>query len=62
MFERFDELPEAAGPSVRQCHVLVPGFTPIVVIGVLAAPDTVEIAGFDDDPDYWDMVENDPRD
>jgi hypothetical protein len=60
-FEHFDTLPEAVGPAVRQCHVLVPGFTPIVFIGVLVEPDLVEIAGFDDDPDYWDMIENDPH-
>lgn len=59
-FERFDLLPEAVGGSVRQCHVLIPAFTPIVFIGVLVGPDLVEIAGFDDDPDYWDLVENDP--
>lgn len=61
-FEHFDTLLEAAGPSVRQCHVLVPGFTPVVFIGVLVAPDLVEIAAFDDDPDYWDLAESDPRD
>jgi hypothetical protein len=60
-FERFDSLPETVGPSVRHCHVLVPGFTPIVFIGVLVEPDLVEIAGFDEDPDYWDLIENDPR-
>lgn len=60
-FERFDLLPQAAGPSVRQCHVLVPGFPPIVFMGVLVESDLVEIAGFADDPDYWDLVDNDPR-
>jgi hypothetical protein len=60
-FEHFDDLPEAMGPSVRQCHVLVPAFTPVVFIGVLVAPDVVEIAGFEDDPDYWDVIGNDPR-
>jgi hypothetical protein len=29
---------------------------------VLVEPDLVGVAGFDDDPDYWDLTENDPRD
>ena len=47
------------GPAVRQCHVLVPGFTPVVFIAVLVETDVVEIASFDDDPDYWDLIAND---
>jgi hypothetical protein len=59
-FERFDALPEAMGPSVRQCHVLIPGFGPVVFMAVLVASETVEIAGFEDDPDYWDLTTENP--
>jgi hypothetical protein len=36
------------------------GFTPIVFVGVLVESRLVEIAAFEDDPDYWDLVANDP--
>ena len=58
-FQHFDGLPEDAGPAIRHCHVLAPGFPPIVFVAVLTAPDTVEIASFDDDPGYWSLVETD---
>jgi hypothetical protein len=48
------------GPSVRHCHVLAPGFGPFVFIGVLVAPGAVEIADFEEDPDYWDLTNEDP--
>jgi len=60
-FEQFDTLAEAVGPAIRQCHVLDPGFAPIVFVGVLIEADLVEIASFDEDPDYWDLIEDDPR-
>jgi hypothetical protein len=60
-FRRFDLLPEDIGPSVRHCHVLVPGFSPVVFVGLLVAADVVEIADFEDDPDYWDRIDDDPR-
>jgi len=59
-FARFDLLPESMGPAVRHCHVLVPGFSVVVFIGVLIEESVVEIADFAEDPDYWDMINNDP--
>lgn len=32
-------------------------FGALVFFGVLVAPDVVEIADFEDDPDYWSMVD-----
>lgn len=58
-FGRFDLLPESMGDSVRHCHVLVPGFSVVVFIGMLVEQDTVEIADFAEDPDYWDIVNDD---
>ena len=34
----------------------------LVFVGVLVEPDTIEIADFEVDPDYWEMIENDPND
>jgi hypothetical protein len=59
-FADFESLPEAAGPSVRSVDVLDPVFGPVVFVGVLVGPATVEIAGFAHDPDYWRLVGDDP--
>jgi hypothetical protein len=61
-FERgFDELPIAAGEAVRFV-ITAPteAFAPMVFYGVLVDGGAVEIAGFDVDDDYWDMVGDDP--
>jgi hypothetical protein len=39
--------------------VLVPGFAPVVFIGMFVEAEIVEIASFDDDPDYWDLIADD---
>ncbi len=59
-FTRFDDLPHYSGASIRHCHVLVPGFAPVVFVGLLVAGDTVEIADFADDPEYWNRINEDP--
>jgi hypothetical protein len=59
-FADFESLPEAAGPSIRSVHVFDPVLGPVVFVGVLVGPATVEIAGFDHDPDYWRLIEDDP--
>ncbi len=61
-FRRFDELPEEAGPAVRSYHTVDPMFGAVVFVGVLVAERHVEIASYDIDPDYWDMVRGDPTD
>jgi len=33
---------------------------PLVAARLQFAPETVEIAGFEDDPDYWDLTNEDP--
>jgi len=40
----------------------MPGFSPVVFVAVLVAVETVEIADFADDPEYWDRVNDDPAD
>lgn len=59
-FRDFDRLPHAAGPAVRSVHVLDPIFGVVVFVGVLVGPGLVEIADFEDDPDYWSEVAADP--
>jgi hypothetical protein len=61
-FGEFDTLPEEAGPAVRSVHVVDPALGAVVFIGVLVGDGVVEIADFEIDPDYWDVVGNDPED
>jgi hypothetical protein len=56
-FRHFDELPEVAGPSVRSLIITDPLFGALVFFGVLFEAATVEIADFEDDPDYWSMID-----
>ena len=59
-FWAFDHLPEAAGPGVRSLTVVDPFFGALVFVAILVGERDVEIAEFDDDPDYWSLV--DPND
>ena len=54
-FRYFDELPEAAGPAVRSLIITDPLFGALVFFGVLTGSRRVEIADFEDDPDYWPL-------
>ena len=59
-FRDFESMPFDIGPAVRSYTVPDPIFGPVVFIAVLLADGVVEIADFSDDPDYWDMVQEDP--
>lgn len=61
-FRAFDTLPYDVVPEIRHLHLVDPVFGIVVFFGVLVGPDEVEFAAFADDPDYWQMVENDPDD
>jgi hypothetical protein len=37
-------------------------FGVVAFVGVLLPGDVVEIAAFSHDPDYWDLMEDDPDD
>ncbi len=50
------------GLLVRTLHIVDPVFGAVVFAGVLLEPGLVEIADFGVDPDYWDMIEDDPND
>jgi hypothetical protein len=51
-FALFDHLPEVAGPAVRSLIITDPFFGALAFVGILVAEHEVEIADFDDDPDY----------
>lgn len=61
-FRDFESLPAVIGPSVRVATVVDPFFGVVTFTGVLVQPDTVEIADFVSDPDYWTMIDDDPDD
>ena len=56
-FRHFEDLPEALGPAVRSVTIVDPFFGVVAFIGVAVGGNTVEIADFDDDPDYWSTVD-----
>jgi hypothetical protein len=63
LFEaQWDQLPPEAGDAVRVAHTFSQTLGPVVFYGVLVGPRTVEIAGFDIDLDYWDVIAGDPED
>ena len=61
-FRSFEGLSFDTHPDVRTLHVIDPVFGPVVFVGVLIAPELVEVADFAVDPDYWDVIEEDPND
>ncbi len=61
-FRDFENLLWYSRPEIRTLHIVDPVFGALVFIGVLIDPDTIEIADFAIDPDYWSTVENDPND
>ena len=56
-FSHFDEMPTVAGPAVRSLIITDPFFGVLIFFGVLVGPHSVEIADFEDDPDYWSMID-----
>ena len=61
-FRDFDALRFTDWPEVRTLHIIDPVFGPVVFVGVLVEPGVVELAAFEHDPDYWDLIEGDPND
>lgn len=61
-FRDFDALPVVDDPRVRLLYIPDPVFGPVVFVGVRIADGIVEIADFADDPDYWEMLGDDPDD
>jgi hypothetical protein len=61
-FRDFESLRFTEDPRVRTLHVVDPVFGPVVFVGVLVEPGVVELAEFGDDPDYWDLIGDDPND
>ena len=61
-FRDFDNLLFDHRPEIRTLHHIDPVFGALVIAGVLIEPKVVEIADFDIDPDYWEMIANDPND
>jgi hypothetical protein len=45
------------GRSIRSLIVVDPFFGAIAFVGVLIGDLTVEMADFEDDPDYWSVVD-----
>ena len=61
-FRDFEHLPFDLHPEIRTLHIVDPVFGVVVFVGVLIEPGVVEIADFTIDPDYWEMIEDDPFD
>ena len=59
-FRGFDELSYEIVPSVRWYTVVDPFFGPVTFVGMLLEDESVEIGGFDDDPDYWLALGSEP--
>jgi len=52
----------ASGPDVRLLVVFEPVLSRSGCVGGLLEPGVVESADFETDPDYWDMISEDPDD
>ncbi len=61
-FRDFENLLFSLHPEIRTLHIVDPVFGSLVFAGVLVEPGLVEIADYEADPDYWDMIEDDPND
>ena len=61
-FRDFENLPFDLHPEIRTLHIVDPVFGAVAFFGVLVEPGVVEIADFTVDPDYWEMIEDDPGD
>ena len=61
-FRDFENLLFDLHPELRTLHIFDPVFGPVVFLGVLIELDVVEIADFAIDPDYWEMINEDPAD
>lgn len=61
-FRDFEALRYDHVPAIRRLHLADPVFGPVVFVGVLVEPAVVELAAFAQDPDYWQLIEDDPDD
>lgn len=61
-FRDFGNLPFDRHPEVRTLLIGDKTLGPVLFVGVLIKPGLVEIADFEFDPDYWDLVSGDPDD
>ncbi|MDP9389477.1 MAG: hypothetical protein M3Q48_16570 [Actinomycetota bacterium] len=62
-FRGFDALRyDPRHPEVRSVHVVDPVFGPVVFVGVRVEPGVVELAAYEPDPGYWDLIGEDPDD
>ena len=59
-FRDFDRLTFDVIPAVRSYTIPDPFFGAVVFVGVLIDTTVVEIADFEDDPDYWSQLAADP--
>lgn len=61
-FKDFDALRWEIVPAVRSYTIVDPFFGAVLFTAVLLNDGTVEIADFEDDPDYWAVINSDPDD
>ncbi len=61
-FRDFDTLRYDQHPDVRSIHVVDPVFGPVVFVGVRVEPGVVELAAYERDLGYWDLIAEDPDD
>lgn len=47
---------EPRRPEVRSVHVADPVFGPVVFVSVRVEPGVVELAAYERDPGYWDLI------
>jgi hypothetical protein len=59
-FRDFENMTFDVVPAVRTYTIVDPSFGAVVFVGVLIDAEVVEIADFDDDPDYWSIVDDEP--
>ncbi len=59
-FKDFENLPFDLHPEIRTLHIVDPIFGVVVFVGILLEPGVVEIADFAIDPEYWEIIEDDP--
>ena len=62
VFRDFDALPFPDVPAIRIYISADPVFGAVTFTGVLIGPADVEIASFDIDTDYWQVVADEPED
>ena len=60
-FRDFENLSYDVVPAVRAYTIVDPYFGAVVFVGLLIEGEVVEIVGFDDDPDYWSTVDEQPE-